>query len=230
MPNRKAFLGAAALAALASQLQPAGAATPAPAKTPGLQPLNFSLAPFDALLARPAAHRHLFASTKISDGTVLDAMHNTVRAYTDVGIDAGQVFPVAVLYHGVAIALAFDDAAWNQWLIPALPKYVKDEHDDLDDLKPGKGNPFLHRADQTDGNFDASIDSLVAQAGAHFFVCDHALRGLSGSLADKQHLSQTHVYDSLTKALIPSASVVPAGVWAVHAIQERRFTYLQTTL
>jgi intracellular sulfur oxidation DsrE/DsrF family protein len=38
------------------------------------------------------------------------------------------------------------------------------------------------------------------------------------------------VYDRLTKALVPSASVVPAGVWAVHAIQERRFTYLQTTL
>ncbi len=223
-------MGGATFAALASQLQPAGAATPAPAKTPRVPPLNFSVASFDTLLGRPAAHRHLFASTKIDDGTVLDAMHNTVRAYTEVGIDAGQVFPVAVLYHGVSIALAFDDAAWNQWLIPALPKYLKDEHDDVDDLKAGKGNPFLHRADQTDGNFDASIETLVTQAGAHFFVCDHALRGLSGSLAGTANLSQAQVYDRLTKALIPSASVVPAGVWAVHAIQERRFTYLQTTL
>jgi hypothetical protein len=37
-------------------------------------------------------------------------------------------------------------------------------------------------------------------------------------------------YAKLASNLVPHAMLVPAGVWAVHALQEARFTYEQVTL
>jgi hypothetical protein len=38
------------------------------------------------------------------------------------------------------------------------------------------------------------------------------------------------VYSDFAHHLVNNAMLVPAGVWAVHAIQEQRFTLLQTSL
>jgi hypothetical protein len=56
------------------------------------------------------------------------------------------------------------------------------------------------------------------------------MRGLAGSLAHDKGVSPAETYARLVEGLIPSATIVPAGVWAVLAIQERRYTYIQTTL
>jgi hypothetical protein len=242
MSTRKSFL--ASSAALAALVPAAAPANPSPSPSPtakaspeptmAMAPLHFDLAAFDAALATTAAHRHLFTSVKIDGGEVLGAMRGTLKAYAEMGTPTKDVHPVAVLYHGAAIALAFDDTAWNEFFLPLLAKADPDPkrkavRDDFATVvSPAKkGNPCLHAAG---GEWDSSIESLVADANAHFFLCNNATHGFASMIAGRLGKSPAAVYAALVAHLVPNAMLVPAGVWAVHAVQERRYTLLATSL
>jgi hypothetical protein len=164
---------------------------------------------------------------------VLGAMRNTLNAYRDIGISLTEVRPVAVLYHGLSVTLGFDDTIWNEYFIPifaAKGKHISDEADkDFDSVYDAKkrGNPCLHKQG---GREDTSIESLVADAGARFFVCNNATDGFARFVAKHLNKSAVDVYDNLVAHLGPNTTLVPAGVWAVHAIQERRYTVEQCSL
>ncbi len=236
MTTRKDFLAAGAFAAVAPV---AVGAAPLPAASPKATPspksfekLNFDLQAFNALLDREASHKHLFASINIDSGEVLSAMRNTVKAYGDIGTPLADVFPVAVLYHGASIAIGFDDAMWNQYFLPLARKSKKRHWPAIKDFQAAidpktKGNPFLKKQG---GEWDYSIPSLIADAGAHFFVCNNAAHGFAGVIADELALKADDVYRNLSFHLVANAMLVPAGVWAVHAVQEHRFSLLQTSL
>jgi hypothetical protein len=234
--TRSEFLANGTLAALAPVAGAAGAsprpsASPSPSPEPSLPPMRFDVAAFDAMLNVAAPHRHLFASTKLEGAIVLGAMRNTLNAYRDIGIAWSDVRPVAVLYHGMSVTLGFDDAVWNEYFIPMQ---TKDKHADefskdfntLYDPKK-RGNPCLHKQG---GHEDLSIESLVADAGARFFVCNNATQGFARIAARHFKKPVDAVYEYLKAHLVPNASLVPAGVWAVHAIQEQRYTLLQASL
>jgi intracellular sulfur oxidation DsrE/DsrF family protein len=229
MQNRSDFLGLGSLAMLAT-VGAVASPGPSPSAEP-IPPLRFDLAEFDALLKTDARHRHLFASTKIDGGEVLVAIRNTLNAYGDVGIAAHDVRPVAVLYHGVSVLLGFDDAMWNEYFLPlhgAAPKlgeFAKDFNTIYDAKK--RGNPCFHK---TGGRDDSSIESLVADAGARFFVCNNATRAFAQFVATRLKKKPPEVYAALAGHLVSNATLVPAGVWAVHAVQERNYTLLQATL
>src|SRR5580692_7329143 len=179
MRTRSDFLAAGTFAVLSPALtgvaphpSPSPSPSSKPSPEPSLPPLHFDLAAFDATLNVATPHRHLFASTKLDGGVVLAAMRNTLNAYRDVGIAARDVFPVATLYHGGSVLLAFDDAMWNQYFIPLQPKgteALKDFFKDFDTVYDAKthGNPCLHKQG---GDEDTSLEALVADAGARFFV------------------------------------------------------------
>ncbi|HUA10011.1 MAG TPA: hypothetical protein VMA98_12165 [Candidatus Acidoferrales bacterium] len=223
MTTRKDFLVAGTLAAAAI---PATALADAPA-----QKLDFDLAAFTKLLNGPQAHKHLFASIEINGGEVFSAMRNTLNAYKDIGIAWSEVFPVAVLYHGVSILMAFDDTIWNRYVIP-YSEQLRPNHGGYNQImsihKAGSaGNPVLVKQS---GAWDTSIPSLVADAGAYFFVCDNAAHGMAKAIGAALNKQPDAVYGDLSQHLVANAQLVPAGVWAVHAIQEQRFTLLQTSL
>jgi hypothetical protein len=106
-----------------------------------------------------------------------------------MGVSLKDVKPVAVLYHGYAIALGFDDLVWNQFFLPLLAMNATDERsidakkefDTVVDPKK-KGNPCLHKQG---GDFDTSIESLIADAGARIFMCNHATEGVASGVARK---------------------------------------------
>ena len=235
MQTRLDFLGAATLAALAPVAADAAASpSPAPAASPAAQPtigpLPFDLAAFDAALETSAPHKHLFAATKLESGLVLGQMRGTLKAYAEIGTPLTDVRPAAVFYHGGSIMLAFDDAAWNAYFIPMQPKtaaganeYSKDFATVWDGQK--RGNPCLHKTGSAD---DTSIEGLT-QDGARFFVCNNAAKGFAGFIARALKKSPLEVYRGMVAHLLPNAMLVPAGVWAVHAVQERHYTLLQTT-
>jgi hypothetical protein len=240
MSTRKNFL--ASSAALAAFVPSAvGAATPSPspspppaAPEPTMAPLNFEIAAFDLALGTSALHKHLFTAVKIDGGEVFGAMRGTLDAYAGMGVSLKEVKPAAVLYHGVAIALGFDDLVWNQFFLPMLALYgtdersteIKKDFDSIVDPKK-KGNPCLHKQG---GDYDTSIESLVADAGARIFLCNHATNGVASIVAHKLGKNAADVYKTMSAHLVPNAMLVPAGVWAVHAIQERHYTFLPTSL
>ena len=229
MTTRKDFLAAGtALGAFTPQIALAGASpspSPAPTEAP-LPALNFDLTAFDKSLAKPAKHRHMFGSKKLSNGDVFSNMQGTIFAYDSLGIPLSEVALAGVFYHGISVYLAYDDTIWKKYIIPGLPtdktKASALESDVLS-VNPKGGNPCLHGKGDTD---DQSIETLVAQTGMRLYVCNRATSGLARGFARKYKLDPVEVYKDIAAHLVPNAMLVPAGVWAVHAVQERGYTYL----
>jgi hypothetical protein len=233
MTTRSEFLAGAVLSAAAPMTAspaPASSATPEP--EPSFPPLHFDVSAFDAALETTAAHRHLFAATKVEGGLVLGQIRGVADAYASFGVTAMDVRPAAVFYHGESVTLGFDDAIWNEYFIPVQAKSTHNlsvwEKDFRTVYDPRvRGNPCLHKTGKND---DTSIEYLVANLQARFFVCNQAAKGFSQIIARHLKLDPVAVYTRLSTHLVPNAMLVPAGIWAVHAIQERRYTYLQATL
>jgi intracellular sulfur oxidation DsrE/DsrF family protein len=196
--------------------------------------LNFDLNRFYETLVTSASHKHLFTAVTLVDGGPLGAMSRTLKAYADVGIPDSDVFPVGVLYHDIAVMLGFDDRIWNEYFYPAMAKLPKD-NDDFKEMIRGfnavasgkHGNPCLPKQG---GEWDASITTLIAKAGMRLYVCNNATHGFANFIAKTLKHDATAVYKDMAAHLVPNAMLVPAGVWAVHAIQEQRFTLLEISL
>jgi hypothetical protein len=227
MTTRKDFLAVGALAAAIPDI----ALGDAPAQNTPSGKLSFDVEGFTQLLDSSQSHKLLFAACELNGGEVLGAIRNTLNAYRDIGVTWNDVFPVAVLYHGLSICLAFDDSIWNGYIIPLQGKRPKESAQAKQIASVRKagtpGNPCLR---EQGGENDTSIRSLVADVGTRFFVCNNAVHGVSNLLATALGKSADAVYGDLVHHLVPNAMLVPAGVWAVHAIQEQRFTLLQTSL
>jgi intracellular sulfur oxidation DsrE/DsrF family protein len=219
MQTRADFLAAGSSAAIAAVASP----KPSPSATIG--PLQFDLAAFDAATAKNVPHKHLFADTKLARGGVLDAVQNTLDAYASLGVAPSQVATVVVLYHGPSLALALDDAVWRDLLVAAIAKAPPSARADLEPYRKAIGNPFL-RSDTPDAR---TVPRLVKQ-GTLFFVCNNAVKGFSDLLGTATGKGAKAVYERLAGGLLAGATLVPAGVWAIHALQERHYTYLQTSL
>lgn len=219
--TRKELLAAGASAVVASAF-PAAAAAVAPAA--------FDAARFASILALPARHRQCFASAKLANAIVLEKMVASMYAYeVDLAEGAGSLHAVAVLYNGVSIAIAMNDALWNDVIVPSYPHFPTQFRNEFSHAPvAGKGNPYLHRTSAALQD-DTTVEALVSR-GAHFFVCNNALHGYASFLADSGHGSETSIYGQLVGGLVPGSYVVPAGVMAINACQEANFTYLQASL
>src|SRR5579864_3609735 len=104
MSNRRDFLLAAGIAALA--VAPAGCSQSAPSSTPveELPDLHFDNAKFEAILKKPARHRQCFAATELQGGAVLDFMSRSIEAYSaGLGEGSRSLHAAAVVYHGDSV-------------------------------------------------------------------------------------------------------------------------------
>lgn len=211
MSTRKDFIAVSSLFALAPQI--AVAASPAPLR------FDFDQARFNDMLAKPAKHRQCFGATKIDGGGVIEGMNNTINAYEQyLGETPGSVHTAAVLYHGAAIALALNNAVWNDLLLPTVKTMPPDIRTQFDGAKPGHGNPYLRE-----------VTKIVGR-GASFFVCHNAVAGFAQLTAGALKQPVEKVHAAIMAGVLPGALVVPAGVMAINACQEAKFTYIQSSL
>ena len=179
----------------------------------------FDRARFEAILAKPARHRQCFGAKKIDGGSVLEAMENSMNAYDDfLGEGAGSMHAVAVLYHGPAIALALSSTVWNEILFPSLKAMPAEIRKEFEGVRAGGGNPYLAKD---------SLPHALAR-GSSFFVCHNAIEGFASMAADALKESQRKVHAAIMAGIVPGALAVPAGVMAINACQEARFTYIAT--
>lgn len=204
---RQQFLAAGAAGVAASTIAAPAAAAPPPV-------LAFDRVAFEKILNRPFAHRQVFASTALGNGIVLHYMENSLAAY-EHGFNEGPgtVHAAAVLY-GTSLSLACDDTIWSKYHLAALLAGMKTNPETIKDAE--SKNPFAARV------------AALQTAGASFFVCNNALRGLTGSISEKSGTGD--VYADVVAHLLPGVMVVPAGVAALNAAQEARFTYIQASL
>jgi intracellular sulfur oxidation DsrE/DsrF family protein len=233
--TRKNFLLTSSVFALAPALADAAAPTRTHASKKKL-PLTFTFdrARFDEILAKPAKHKQCFGATKLEGGGVLFAMHNSIDAYEGyLKEGSGAMQAVAVLYHGASVALALNDAIWNEYITPLfrdktyLRHATADEREQIAHLTLGRGNPFLRSASKDPD--DISVERLVS-GGSSFFVCHNAIAGFSGIVSDAVKQPVEKIHAAVMAGIVPGALVVPAGVMAINACQEAKFTYIQSSV
>jgi pimeloyl-ACP methyl ester carboxylesterase len=128
---------------------------------------------------------------------------------TTLGLAYAQAFPHRVT--SIGLACVTTTSPTNSVLASDLKEKIT-------------GNPLMKKKGR---DWDSSIPALVANANTRFFVCNLATHGYASRFAKQLHLSAKDVYEDLASHLIPNAMLVPAGVWAIHAIQERQYTLLQ---
>jgi intracellular sulfur oxidation DsrE/DsrF family protein len=216
MTTRSEFITALAGAAA---VVPAVTASPPAAKAAKKKPFHFDRARFEAILNKSARHKQCFGSKEIDGGTVLYAMQNSMNAYEDFLEEGpGSMQAVAVLYHGASIAIAMSSSVWNDLLFPSLKKLPEDIRKNFSDAAPGKGNPYLAKN---------LLPGMVAR-GCSFFVCHNALAGFAGLASTSLKRPYESVHRELLAGIVPGALVVPAGVMAINACQEAKFTYIAT--
>jgi intracellular sulfur oxidation DsrE/DsrF family protein len=197
--------------------------------SPGKATVAFDERHFNEVASKNVRYRHCFGIPRIASGDGLYAMNNTYAAYDQVlNTPLDQVLLVGVLYLGAPITMAFNDEAWNSLLIPALPHLGEDARVQFESVSITRGNPFLYRPPGSNGT-DASIESLVAR-GARFFVCNNSALQLADLIGKALNRDPKDVYATIVRSLVPGASLVPAGVWAINALQTSHFTYLQAAL
>lgn len=170
-----------------------------------------------ARLARPALHRQVFATNRVSDGVVVGYMKHTMEAYeTAYGDGPGSMHSAAVFY-GRGVVLGMNDDIWTRY---RLIESVKRRGDALTDTQ-AVGNPFT-----------AEFAEL-SKRGATFFVCDNAIRDWATYLVTTAGFNDRTieaVASDLRSHLVADALLVPAGVAALNQAQEAHFTYLQASL
>lgn len=186
---------------------------------------QFDEARFAALVARRVTYRHLFAAKRANGGSVLSAIRNTFEGWKSLqGVQPAQINAVAVLYGGDAVMLGLNDAVWNQLLWPSsLAAHQQPLFESARPPGPGHGNPFYQSTVSTG---DLSVAGLSGM-GVTFLLCNEHLRELASQIAPRVKRGVGDVYARLVRGAVSGGFVVPSGVWAIHALQEKRFTYLQ---
>jgi len=204
MTDRRAFLTAAGVALSVAAPLGAAAAAPGPATE---KAAAFDRTAFEARVRRPFPHRQVFASPRVADGAVFGFMANSLNAYDSGFGDGPGSLHAAAVFYGTGVALAFDDRAWTTLGIAEIVRAAGDRVS-TDPL----GNPFIR---MPQGRTYAELQ----RRDASFFVCNNALNDLAKRCGTTP--------DALRAHLLPGMLVVPAGVAAINALQEERFTLFQ---
>lgn len=226
MGSRRDFIVGAAVVASLAACNSGGESTGQTGQTGSNE---FDDARFNQIIGRSARHRHCFGIAGIDAGEGLYAINNTYATYAhSLNVPLDQIFLVGVLYRVEPVAIAFNDEMWNSVIIPALPHLSPALRSNLESVKVTSGNPFLYRPPNSDGE-DASVESLVNR-GTQFFVCANATQQLAIAIGEATHQEPTTIYQAFGANLVPGTQLVPTGVWAIHALQEAHFTYLQATV
>jgi hypothetical protein len=154
-------------------------------------------------------------------------MRNSIEAYIDPMYFAGgpnALHAAAAFYHGSSPLLTLDDAMFAKYPLAAgIITFA------------GTAKPGIEKDARTNPGA-AKLGELVAKHRAMFFVCNNALSGISSWFA--QHIAPAGtpatreqvvaIHDELMQHFLPGTTLVPAGVAALNAAQEARFTLLPT--
>jgi hypothetical protein len=221
--------GAAALAAVACA--PAAAATsassqaPAPSAPPAAT-RHDSIPPQSAMQwdtswieKITAKHKVVFDSPQINDGDALymaAAYFDWVKDVFKTGDSDSSV--VVVLRHA-AVPMLYSDAMWAKYDLGAETKTT-----DPSTKKPAKRNVFYRKSDKdgkpVTGNDAAATIAALTTRGVIFLGCDKATRAFASTIAQKTRQEESAVYEELRQNLVPTATLMPTGIFATLLAQE----------
>jgi intracellular sulfur oxidation DsrE/DsrF family protein len=194
----------------------------------GTVPFTFDRLAFQSVLDRPYPHRQIAAPASFSAATIaMSHFRNALAAYADPnGFAAGPnaLHCAVALYGGRSINLVLDDAMYAKYPLGLM----NDE-----EMRPTDTTYRSMWRAMRANSMTSYLRPLIDQ-GMSFFVCNNALSSFAFDLARRVAPSPDAVtreqvvaiHDELADHFMPGSLLVPAGVAALNAAQEARFTFL----
>jgi hypothetical protein len=231
--------GAAALAAVACSPAATASNAPSPAPKPAT-PAPQSEMPSAPMPVAPktwdaswmnritAKHKAIFDSPEIGDAIALYYAMSYLESVKDVfGTGDSDASVVVVLRHR-AVPLLFNDAMWAKYDIGTSTKTM-----DQKTGMPVTRNIYYQHVDANgnptaDDKPTATIKSLSAR-GVIFVGCDLATRAISSRAAAATKQPSQQVYEEIKVNLVPGATLMPTGVFAMLLAQEAGCSLMRST-
>ena len=166
-----------------------------------------------------AKHKVVFDSPQINDGDALYMASGYFDWVKDVFKTGDSDSSVVVVLRHAAVPMLYSDAMWAKYDLGAETKTT-----DPSTKKSAKRNIFYKKLDKdgkpaTGDEASASIAALTSR-GVIFLGCDMATRAFASRIAEKTKQEQSVVYDELKRNLLPTATLMPTGIFATLLAQE----------
>ena len=209
----------AAAATSASSQAPAPAAPPPSARHDSLPPTSAIKWDTSWMEKINAKHKVVFDSPQIDDGNALYMAADYFGWVKDVfGTGDSDASVVVVLRH-MAVPMLYSDAMWAKYDLGTATKTT-----DPNMKKPAKRNIYFQRLGK-DGKPATGIDASASIAaltsrGVIFLGCDRATRGFASRIAEATKQQESAVYEELRQNLVPTATLMPTGIFATLLAQE----------
>ncbi len=172
-------------------------------------------------------YKTAYDSPEIQEGAVLSYAASALSGYKQALHTGEREFtPVLVLRH-LAAVMALDDAMWERLGLGESRK-LKDPTTG----EAAKRNPFLTYTAGDKNSYtgaEATLTKLVDQ-GAVLLVCNRALGAVGRALRAKDataYPTQEAAMAEMRRHVIPSAYLMPNGIFAVSAAQDAGCHYMR---
>jgi hypothetical protein len=171
-------------------------------------------------------HKAIFDNTEIENGYgVWRSSVWELQYHETMGVKPADTRTIMVLRHN-AIALAFNQALWDQLAIGASEKVSHPVT-----LQSTDRNPALLSAARNE--VPAPIDAFslpnFQKRGGVVLACNLALQFFAGAFAKKAGITQEEAMKRATAAILPGVILQPSGVMACVRAQEEGCVYVRAS-
>jgi hypothetical protein len=156
-------------------------------------------------------HKQVFDIYEINDGYPL--------GFTNNFLEPNESATAVMVFRHRGTSYALNSAMWAKYKIGEAYKIIDPETKAL-----AVKNPWLEPKPGALRNPNMAIDRLIAK-GSIAGVCAVALRGTARLAAANAGVSADEAYKEMAANLIPGATLLPSGTWAVNRAQEAGCTY-----
>jgi intracellular sulfur oxidation DsrE/DsrF family protein len=158
----------------------------------------------------PAPYKVVVDSTKV-EADALETASDVMDTFHEVYNTPDDQTRVVVVMRHFGAAMGLSDALWNKYAI-GEERTVTDPQTKA----PARRNIFLSAGpnEKEPWELKSKIEPLVAR-GVTILVCNRAAMGLATSLAKKANKPLEEVQADIKAGLVPGATLMPNGVFAL---------------
>jgi hypothetical protein len=162
-------------------------------------------------------YRMAFDAPQIADGVSLHQVRSFFAGYKAAyALGDTDLSAVLILRHA-AVPMACGDDVWSDGFI-GTDKNLKDPVTG----EPTKRNPFINIPADARHSLtwpDGALDTLITR-GAVVLVCDLALGGLVGQVAERRKLARQDARKLVYDSILPGITRMPSGIFATSHAQQ----------
>jgi intracellular sulfur oxidation DsrE/DsrF family protein len=168
-----------------------------------------------------AQYKAVFDSPTLSDGAALDLAAGIQDNFKEVYGSDDNVRMVVVMRQ-LGQVMAFNDDLWNRYGIGEDRKV----NDPLT-KQPARRNPYYKAVPgEPDWAVGSKLEALRAR-GAIFLVCNRASMNWAAGVAERMKKDVEEVRNDVRKGLVPGATLMPTGVFALVRAQNAGCAYMK---